>query len=249
MANNLVEKMFLKSEQSEQIAKYLKENAFYDDKQCSFVLELLNTICNAQSSQEEKAMFLDFIQKHPWSFWGKFEKSDHITASALVLNEQEDSVLLTDHKKFGRWFHLGGHWCDYEPGTPKVEVGGLAFPNHQPLEAALREVSEEGFNNEPFEYEMLMGSEVMDLDVHIAGNHKHYDICYILKQIGKKEIVCSEESVDLKWIKIEDVLNKKMIENKKGEIHQIEPRILKFVNKLLAWKNKQEKNKSINKPQ
>lgn len=240
-----VEESFLKSAQSVQIANYLKENAFYNDEQCAFALELLNTICEAHSTEEEKAMFLDFIQKHPWSFWGKFEKSDHITASALVLNEKEDSVLLTDHKKFGKWFHLGGHWCDYEPGTQKVEVGGLAFPNHQPLEAAIREVGEEGFNNESFDYEMLMDSRVIDLDTHIAGNHKHYDICYVLKQVGTKEISCSEESLDLKWVKIDDILTKKNIENKNGEERPVEARVVKFLNKFIAWKSKQSQKLKV----
>lgn len=52
----------------------------------------------------------------------------HVTASTLVLDHTGDRVLLTLHRRLGRWVQLGGHCDDDDAGI---------------VAAALREATEE----------------------------------------------------------------------------------------------------------
>jgi 8-oxo-dGTP pyrophosphatase MutT (NUDIX family) len=108
----------------------------------------------------------------------------HITASALVLDHTGTHALLTLHPRFGRWLQLGGH-C--EDGDPDI------------VAAALREASEES------------GIAGLRIDTDLAALHvhpvvcslgvptRHLDMQFIAHAPADAEIVCSDESLDLRW--------------------------------------------------
>jgi 8-oxo-dGTP pyrophosphatase MutT (NUDIX family) len=108
----------------------------------------------------------------------------HVTASALVLDHTGTQALLTLHPRFGRWLQLGGH-C--EDGDPDI------------VAAALREASEES------------GIAGLRIDPDIAAVHvhpvvcslgvptRHLDLQFIAHAPAGAEIVCSDESLDLRW--------------------------------------------------
>ncbi len=128
---------------------------------------------------------LHFIRTTPDCF-ERSHAEGHITGSAWLLNPQGTQVLLTLHRKLGRWLQPGGH-ADGDADTRRV---------------ALREAEEEsGISG----IRPLM-AEILDVDIHeiparpAAGEpaHLHYDIRYLL-QAPHEGFRVSQESVALRW--------------------------------------------------
>lgn len=112
---------------------------------------------------------------------------DHITASTLVMSPDGRQVLLTLHRKAGRWFQFGGH-CE---------------PSDQTLAgAALREaVEESGLTAE----ELDLDPVPVHLDEHEVpfcderGGVHHLDVRYLAVVRAGASPVVSEESLDVRW--------------------------------------------------
>ena len=115
----------------------------------------------------------------------------HITATALILNEQSDSVLLVHHKRLDRWLLPGGH---------------VESDDRNIFAAASREAVEET------SVELTRGFEpyIAGFDVHgIPGNgiepyHLHHDILIGLSAAGES-IAVSEESRAVIWCPLVDL--------------------------------------------
>lgn len=112
----------------------------------------------------------------------------HFTGSAWLVDATGTRVLLTHHRKLGRWLQLGGH----------------ADGDRDLAQVALREAGEEsglpGLTVEP---------DLFDLDRHwipergeVPG-HWHYDLRYVVRTGAHEDFVVSEESLDLAWRDIE----------------------------------------------
>lgn len=118
-------------------------------------------------------------------------KEGHVTGSAWVVDETGKKALLTHHKKLDRWLQMGGH-ADGESDL---------------LAVALREVEEES----DLEEVEPLSDEIFDIDIHLIpkrgpeAEHFHYDIRFALVNSGSEEFTVSEESHDLRWVKISDI--------------------------------------------
>lgn len=115
----------------------------------------------------------------------------HITGSAWIVNEARTHALLVHHTKLNKWLQPGGH----ADGDENVRA------------VALREVSEEtGLTKLQ---ELTPG--IFDLDIHPIParkdmpDHLHYDVRYAFIASQHDELLLSEESIDVKWIPLEDV--------------------------------------------
>ena len=135
---------------------------------------------------------LNFFDNHD----GCFEKDNlpgHFTGSAWVISPDKNKILMTHHKKLNMWLQLGGH-ADGEKDLKSV---------------ALKEAKEEsGFNNFS-----ILSEEIFDLDIHKIEpmnekpEHLHYDVRFLLEaDPNEQDIIISEESHDVKWIYLDDVL-------------------------------------------
>jgi len=132
--------------------------------------------------------FRTFIRQHERCFerdcW-----AGHITGSVWLVNGTGSHVLLTHHRKLGRWLQLGGH-SDGEPDT---------------LAAAKREAREES----GLEVDAL-DAGIFDLDVHeIPARksdpaHYHYDVRFLFSARGETFYV-SDESLDLAWVPVHEL--------------------------------------------
>ena len=114
----------------------------------------------------------------------------HVTASALIVDDTGDRVLLTLHPRFGRWLQTGGHCEDSDADITA---------------AALREATEES------------GIPGLRMDADLAAVHvhpvtcslgvptRHLDLQFIAHAPAGAEAVISDESLDLRWFGVDDL--------------------------------------------
>lgn len=136
------------------------------------------------------AEFAELAREGAFAF-GRQRLAGHFTASAWLLSADGARVLLTHHRKLGRWLQLGGH-ADGDQDLPR---------------AALREAMEESGLAD-----LQLQPAIYDLDRHrIPGRgeepeHWHYDVRFLVRCRGSEQFTVSDESHALAWIEVEAVL-------------------------------------------
>ncbi|MCY4284417.1 MAG: NUDIX hydrolase [Thiotrichales bacterium] len=134
------------------------------------------------------ARFDAFVDSHPDCFHRACQVG-HITGSAWIVDRTGDHVLLTHHRKLGRWLQPGGH-SDGDPDT---------------LAVARREAREEtGIDVR------VLDDAIFDIDVHripARGRepaHLHFDVRFLVQATHDRFRV-SEESHALAWVPAADL--------------------------------------------
>jgi 8-oxo-dGTP pyrophosphatase MutT (NUDIX family) len=124
----------------------------------------------------------------------------HLTASAWVVDFEKREVLLTHHRKLDKWVQLGGHIDETDESL---------------LDAAMREVGEESMlKNLSPRY-----LDIFDIDVHEIPEHKgvpahiHHDVRFLVEASKDEAFTVSEESKDLAWIPLDDIMDKGLEES------------------------------------
>lgn len=157
---------------------------------------LQNYTPHTNTELEHKNNILKFLNEKDNNF-DRSNLEGHITGSAFLLNKDKTKILLHHHRKLDKWLQFGGH----ADGSPNI------------LSVAIREAQEEsGIQNIT-----PVKESIFDVDVHIIPEkttkgepkHFHYDIRYLLWTPSEKFNI-SSESIDLKWIhinEIEDFIN------------------------------------------
>jgi 8-oxo-dGTP pyrophosphatase MutT (NUDIX family) len=117
-------------------------------------------------------------------------RAGHFTASAWLVSGDGRRVLLTHHRKLGRWLQLGGH----------------ADGDQDLARAALREAREEsGLDG------LVLAPGIFDLDRHRIPEHGgvpahwHYDVRYVVRARGDEAFTVSGESHALAWRPVADL--------------------------------------------
>lgn len=130
--------------------------------------------------------FREFVSRHPDCFKRECVPG-HVTGSAWIVDGTGARVLLTHHRKLGRWLQPGGH----SDGEPDV------------LAVALREAREEtGLDL------VACSAPPMDIDIHeipaqgAEPAHRHYDLRFALAARSEAFTV-SAESNALAWVAID----------------------------------------------
>lgn len=134
--------------------------------------------------------FIEFVNGQADCF-ERGNQLGHITGSAWVVDRECRKVLLTHHRKLDRWLQLGGH-ADGDSDIRRV---------------ALTEAQEESGIDD---FETVMPG-IFDIDIHpipargSEPEHFHYDVRFLLRPLHTLEFKISAESLDLRWIAIEEV--------------------------------------------
>lgn len=129
--------------------------------------------------------FEEFLDSSPHCF-ERSHPPGHLTGSALLWCPHTNRVLLTLHRKLGKWLQLGGH----ADGNPNLR------------EVALQEAREES----GLDRLELISDLPFDLDVHEIpeGPHLHYDVRYLMKADSRAPFKISPESKDLRWVTLKE---------------------------------------------
>jgi 8-oxo-dGTP pyrophosphatase MutT (NUDIX family) len=118
----------------------------------------------------------------------------HFTASAFVIDETGERVLLVHHKKLGRWLQPGGH---VEP------------TDHDVVAAARREVTEETGASAL----TALDAGLFDLDIHEIPSwgdkpaHLHFDVRCLFRA-DRAELAPNDEVVDVRWVELAELARK-----------------------------------------
>lgn len=115
----------------------------------------------------------------------------HFTASAFVLTEDRERVLLIWHRKLQRWLQPGGH---------------IETDDGDPIAAARREVTEETGLTEL----VLVGTGLLDADVHLIPahgdepEHSHFDLrfCFATTQ---RDAVAGDGVSAVRWVPLAEL--------------------------------------------
>lgn len=141
------------------------------------------------AQQQEKQRVLNFIDEHP-DCLNRSCLTGHLTASALVVDENGNRFLLHHHRKLRRWLQFGGH-CDGD--------GNL-------VHVAWREaVEESGIES------LAIAPEIVDVDIHRIPNHEtvpehlHLDVRFLIYAPTGEVPRISEESDEIRWFTPEDL--------------------------------------------
>ncbi len=135
--------------------------------------------------QSLRAHYLRHLAGHA-DGWARSCPAEHLTASALIVSPGRDRVLLTLHRRIGRWLQTGGH---IEPTD-----AGLSA-------AALREAVEESGL-----VRVALG------DILLLSRHQvtcgpvqpafHLDVQYLAVADPGQPVVVSPESEDVAWFDV-----------------------------------------------
>ena len=129
--------------------------------------------------------FLGFLAARPDAMWRSCA-AGHLTASAVVVDPTQSSVLLTLHPRVGKWLQLGGH-CEQT--------------DHSLLDAAAREAREEsGIGALSFDPEPL-GLDVHPITCSLGVPTRHFDVRFLAIAPPGAEPTASSESLDLRWFR------------------------------------------------
>lgn len=160
--------------------------------QRKLVIDLLNAHLTENLDADENEMTLQtlaFVKSTKYCFENN-NLPGHITGSAFILNKNENEALFTHHKKLNKWLQLGGH----SDGNPDI------------YHTVLREAKEEsGILSFHFKQKMIF-----DVDIHEIPaskkieKHLHFDLRFLLIA-ESSNLIKSEESIDLKWIPLNEV--------------------------------------------
>lgn len=156
------------------------------------IVSLLQTYKTRYPVEAEKAeQFLGFAGEG--SNWFCRSRLDgHFTGSAWVVSQCGKRTLLTHHKKLNRWLQLGGH----ADGNPDL------------VDVALREAYEESGLKQ-----LEVAGDIFDIDVHPIParkdepEHLHWDVRFVVTNLGSETFDISDESNDLAWIDITTIPN------------------------------------------
>ena len=159
---------------------------------------LQDLLYNYQSQYPDEKIIVDkmreFLNEHKDCF-SRSNITGHFTGSGWLVDEERNWVVLTHHKKLGKWLQLGGHADD----------------NNNLLEVALTECTEES----GLQSVKVISEQIFDIDIHIipryedTPKHLHFDVRFLFEAIkGLEPIIASNESNEVAWIKLDHVHTK-----------------------------------------
>lgn len=148
--------------------------------------------------REIRLRFEEFAQSSP-NVFARSHPPGHFTASCWLLSPDRRRVLLTQHKKLGRWLQLGGH----------------ADGDSDLVAVALREAQEEsGLTCLDAD---SINPAIFDLDAHeipARANepaHIHWDVRFVI-YASSEQFNVSHESDALAWVEIAELAKEQNVD-------------------------------------
>jgi 8-oxo-dGTP pyrophosphatase MutT (NUDIX family) len=156
------------------------------------ILNLLNQyVEDEQENRHSKGILIEFARQYE-NCCERTLLHGHFTGSCWLVSKDGERVLLTHHKKLGRWLQLGGH-ADGDSDLAQV---------------ALREAEEESGLRD-----LRVEPTIFDLERHAIPArgaepaHDHHDVRFVVHATGNEDYVLSDESHALAWRVIRELVD------------------------------------------
>lgn len=124
-------------------------------------------------------------------------KSAHLTASAWILNQDHNKVLMVYHNLYDSWAWLGGH-ADGESDLLKVCIKEVKEESHiKDIKVLTRDI---------------FSLEILTVDGHIkkgeyVSSHLHLNVTYLLEANDQQTLSIKEdENSNIGWFLLDDAL-------------------------------------------
>lgn len=117
--------------------------------------------------------------------------ASHLTGSAALLDATGTHVLLTLHRRFGRWLQLGGH-CDGD-----ANLAGVA------LREAFEESGLDGLRIHPTPIDL----DIQTVPCPPTTGGWHLDVRFLVVAPVRARPVVSEESIAVTWFPVDALPN------------------------------------------
>ena len=112
----------------------------------NFLIQLIKNYSERYPDEKVAITMLSFIEDEKNHF-SRSNHHGHFTGSAWILNPDKSKILMTYHKKIGKWLQLGGH-ADGEKDLLKV--------------SQREAIEESGMNNF-----VTLSNEIFDMDINV----------------------------------------------------------------------------------
>lgn len=155
--------------------------------------DLENHIQSAYGAHPDQIKEFSKLLREDPNCYGKLSNK-HFTSSAVVIDPQAQQMLLVNHKKYHQWLAFGGHWNDNN------------YMQETIFQGAIREMFEEGFNNQPINFSVLNNTHPIDLDIHQAGDDIHYDLAFLVSVSKDEPFTLSNEAKNIAWLNIDSII-------------------------------------------
>lgn len=149
-----------------------------------------------EQEASDKELILNFIKNNPDNL-SRENNVAHMTASAWVLNESHDKVIMIYHNIYNSWSWTGGH-ADNDPDL---------------LHVAMKEVNEEtGITHIKPIQDSIFSLEILTVDGHMkkgkyVSSHLHLNVTYLLEAKESDLLkVKEDENSGVKWFSLDDAV-------------------------------------------
>ena len=151
-----------------------------------------------EQEEKDKAIMLEWISSGAEVFTRE-NKTAHFTASAWVVDQKREKVLMIYHNIYNSWAWMGGH-ADGEKDL---------------LAVAEKEAKEEsGIKNIRPLSEDIFSLEVLTVDGHekrgeYVSSHLHLNVTYLFEADEEQELfIKPDENSGVAWVAFDDIKNK-----------------------------------------
>ena len=165
-------------------------------RESEFYYQVMEYIPYNEQEEKDKEFLLECLREQKDIFSRK-NRLAHMTASAWVVNEKRDKVLMAYHNIYNSWSWLGGH-ADGERDLLKV---------------AMKEVREEsGVKRLRPVSDSIYSLEVLTVDGHVkkgeyVSSHLHLNVTYLLEAKEEEELqVKDDENSNVAWFEKEKAI-------------------------------------------
>ena len=156
--------------------------------------DLEQHIINAYNANQETVDKFLSLSKNDQKSYGKLTDT-HFTSSAVAIDPSAKNILLLHHKTYNKWLPFGGHWNEH------------GFKQETIFQGAVRELLEKGFNNQQIDFSVLNNSYPIDLDIHVASGHTHYDLAFLFSISMDEKLTLSNDAKYIAWLDIDNIID------------------------------------------
>ena len=172
---------------------------------------LTSYLSEYESEVSRQKVFSDYLDRNvSKELYSRKNFDGHITASAFILNESHDQMLLIHHKFLQKWLQPGGH-VEQEMDTDILDAVYREILEETGIDRDQLTLLDNSLENIPFDID---SHAIPPNDKKQEDGHDHHDFRYLFRYSGDSEVVIDpDESLGFQWFSLESLLSDEIFRN------------------------------------